>query len=299
MNFENQTILLTGATGFTGLHLKKRLLGLGATVVGISNVKSDTSNSDLIYAPLQNKDLVHDAVAKVQPDYVIHLAGISFANHDNALPYYEVNVLGTENLLKACRDIGGNIKKIILASSAAVYGDPKIEFISESQAPAPLSHYGCSKLTMEHIAKLYADSLNIQMTRPFNYTGPGQPAHFLIPKIVAHFKERKPAIELGNTNITREFSDVRDAVENYIALLASPANGIVNLCSGQAHSFIDILETMTAITGHKIEVKTNPEFVRPNDIMRLVGDSTRLVEQTGRKAAFTLRDTLSAMVGDT
>jgi len=234
----NQSILITGISGFTGIHLAQMLRQDGNQVVGITNVHAQHSE-----AP--------------------------------------------------------NVKKIILASSAAIYGNPvAVDFVSEKQPPAPTSHYGCSKLAMEHIAHNYAEYLPILITRPFNYTGPGQPSAFLIPKIVSHFKNKRETIELGNTAIIREFSDVRDACLNYIELLDQPGTGTVNLCSGIANSFDDVLTTFKALTGHDITVQTNPKFVRKNDIVRLVGDNTNLQKMTGYTPNYSLKQTLSDMLND-
>lgn len=293
----NQSILITGISGFTGLHLAQMLRQDGNRVFGISNVKSQHNGRDVFYAPLENTTALKNAVKAIKPDYVIHLAGISFANHDNALKYYNVNVLGTENLLKACLVETTNIKKIIIASSAAIYGNPiGVDFVSEKQPPAPNSHYGCSKLAMEHIVGNYTEHLPILITRPFNYTGPGQPSTFLIPKIVSHFKNKLDTIELGNTAIIREFSDVRDACHNYIELLDQPGTGVVNLCSGFANSFDDILNTLKILTGHDISIEVNPKFVRKNDIIRLVGNSATLQKMVKRKPRYELKQTLAAML---
>jgi len=129
--FDKHRIILTGITGFTGRVLAPRLREAGAEVFGLHHEKDIKENSDLIYAPLSDVDALQNAIDKIRPDYVIHLAGISYAAHDNPLPYYNVNVIGTENLLKACIGQKNDIKRVILASSAAIYGDPKLDFINE------------------------------------------------------------------------------------------------------------------------------------------------------------------------
>jgi nucleoside-diphosphate-sugar epimerase len=118
--------------------------------------------------------------------------------------------------------------------------------------------------------------LPILITTPFNYTGPGRAEHFLVPKIVRHFRERAP-YELGNLQVSRDYSDVEDVVLTYLALLESDARSeIVNICSGRAIALLDIIEMMNEITGYKIEVRVNPAFVRENEVPRLVGSPTKL-----------------------
>ena len=300
MTLEAKNILITGISGFTGRHLAGALMDVGAIVHGFSSAPIDGSkaiiNGRNVVGCLTEKASLITAVKIANPDYVIHLAGISFANHDSALPYYDINVIGTENLLKACESRAGHIKNIIIASSAAVYGFPQNDVVFESDLLSPVSHYGVSKLAMEHIARSYVDILPITIVRPFNYTGPGQPEHFLIPKIVDHFARKKPKIELGNVNIIREFSDVRDIVKYYCSLLEQDEFGTFNLCTGGSNSFADVINTLTEITDHKIEIVKNPKFVRKNDLLRLVGSPEKLVATTKSRASFTLRDTLVAML---
>lgn len=296
MGLQGKRILITGITGFTGVHLRRTLLDADADVFGITNIAPELSDEKIHTASLEDYDSTLAALEKIKPDFVIHLAGLSFAAHKNPLPYYNINVIGTQNLLDACVRAAPSIGKVILASSAAVYGDPGPRDIAEDHPVAPQSHYGCSKLAMEFIAKSYMDKLPILMTRPFNYTGIGQADHFLIPKIVKHFREKKSFIELGNTNIVREFSDVRDVSNAYMKLLTQPQNGTVNLCSGNGYSFGELMQTLTDLTGHQIETRTNQDFIRPNDIAHLVGDPTELTNAIGPAYTHDLKSTLESML---
>jgi len=138
-----------------------------------------------------------------------------------------------------------------------------VEIIDETVCPAPVNHYANSKLAMEHMVRTYDDRLPLIITRPFNYTGVGQAEHFLIPKIVAHYRQRQPVIELGNLEVIRDFSDVRFVVEVYRQLLESDIQGeTVNLCSGAGVTLGEIIEKMNEIAGYAIQVRVNPAFVR-------------------------------------
>jgi nucleoside-diphosphate-sugar epimerase len=220
---------------------------------------------------------VREAVAAAQADYVVHLAALSFVGHGDAEGFYRVNVLGTLNLLEALISQSSAPKKVLIASSANVYGTPAVEVIDESICPAPVNHYACSKLAMEHMVRTWFDRLPIIITRPFNYTGPGQDERFLIPKIVGHFKRGERVIELGNLEVSRDFSDVADVVAAYVALLESEATAItVNVCSGHATSLREVMAMMGEIAGYEIEVRVNPAFVRANEIPTLRGDNRLL-----------------------
>jgi nucleoside-diphosphate-sugar epimerase len=267
-------ILLTGADGFTGKHLNQVLTAKGYTVVGLvhKNPKGDQVSCDLT-----NKDEVLQTVKLIKPDSIIHLAALSFVAHSIPSQFYDVNIFGTLNLLESVFELGLNVNKIIVASSANIYGNPQVEYISEKQILAPINHYATSKVAMEYMVNLWFDKLPIIITRPFNYTGIGQRENFLIPKIVKHYKERASFIELGNTAISRDFSDVRDIASNYADLLESDyVSEVFNLCSGKATSLNSIIRMMNEIAGYEMEVKVNPAFVRKDEIKLLRGDRTKL-----------------------
>jgi nucleoside-diphosphate-sugar epimerase len=184
-------------------------------------------------------------VAEVQPDVVVHLAAISFVAHDDVAAIYQVNVMGTRNLLEAVARLARRPRAVLLASSANIYGNAEVPEIDEAVPPAPANDYAVSKLAMEYMARLWMDCLPIVIARPFNYTGVGQDVQFLLPKIVGHFQRGERFIELGNIDIELDFSDVRVVAKVYAALLdKAPAGEIFNVCSGSVHSLRDVLGMM-------------------------------------------------------
>lgn len=265
-----ETALLTGAGGFTGRYVESALEARGYQVVRLE--PTGTNPCDLT-----DPDAVKRTVQKARPDVVVHLAAVSYVAHGKAEDFYRVNVFGTLNLLQALANLGRPPSRVIIASSANVYGTPDVEVLDESVCPAPVNHYANSKLAMEHMARTWFDRLPILITRPFNYTGVGQADHFLIPKIVRHFRERAPVIELGNLHISRDFSDVEDVIQAYMALLESNVKSeIVNLCSGKPIALLDVIRMMNQVAGYEIEVRVNPEFIRANEVPRLVGNPAKL-----------------------
>ncbi|MGV0961283.1 MAG: GDP-mannose 4,6-dehydratase [Limnohabitans sp.] len=277
-------ILLTGAAGFTGLFFKSAADAAGHQVVSL---QSD----------LTDKAAVAAEVLQTAPDAVVHLAAISFVGHAQDTAFYDVNVVGTTNLLAGLAASPVKPAKVLLASSASVYGNCDASPISEEQPAAPVNHYAMSKLAMEHMARTYLDSLPIVFTRPFNYTGPGQAPHFLIPKLVSHFARRSEQIELGNLHVEREFNDVRMVCDAYLKLLDKGVTGhAYNVCSGQPYTLHHVIGLLSDITGHKMDVLVNPAFVRANEVHRLCGDPSKLVACTGKLAKFNLGDTLNWML---
>jgi nucleoside-diphosphate-sugar epimerase len=290
----NKKILITGIIGFTGKHLERHLTEQGFDVFG--TVIDAPTQPKHLQCDITKKMQIDQVVKRVKPDYVIHIAAISFVGESNASLIYDVNVIGTENLLRALVENSITPKKTILASSATVYGNQGKAVLDESMCPAPVNHYGCSKLAMEHMAAHYFDRLDIVITRPFNYTGIGQESHFLIPKIVEHFKEKKKEIALGNIHVSREFNDIEYVIDIYHKLLLSEAKSvIVNLSSNHPVKLLDVIETMQEIAGYTIEIKVNPAFVRPNEIASLAGSTERLAQLIDRPTLRTLNDILAEM----
>ncbi|WP_178861473.1 NAD-dependent epimerase/dehydratase family protein [Thiomicrorhabdus cannonii] len=282
-------ILITGAYGFTGVHLSQHLAKNGYQILSL---QADITDSSAISAEIST--LTQDEPI----DYVLHLAAISFVAHSDALDFYRVNVLGSENLLKALFQLKTAPKKVILASSAAVYGSHHgKELLEESLCPRPQNHYGYSKLAMELLAQTYKDKLPILITRPFNYTGAGQAESFVIPKLIKHFVEKAEVIELGNLQVWREFNDVADICVWYQQLMENPeALGIVNLCSERLVSLQEVLLQLTKLTGHQPRIEVNPAFVRANELPRLGGSAQKLKQWIKPTEVRSLQQTLGGLL---
>lgn len=277
-------LLITGADGFTGRHLCGTAERAGFEVFQLR-------------ADLTDKAAVDAEVATICPTHVAHLAAISAVTHADQQAFYSVNLFGSLNLLDALKQLPTSPEKVLLASSANVYGNTDIELISESVCPKPVNHYAMSKLAMEHMALTYADALPIVITRPFNYTGVGHDNRFVIPKIVEHFKHNASVIELGNLDVYREYNDVRMVCDAYLKLLNKGVAGeIYNVCSEHACSLREVISAVEKISGRGIEVKVNPAFVRANEVHTLAGDSKKLVSVIGSLRRYDLAETLAWML---
>jgi nucleoside-diphosphate-sugar epimerase len=279
----SKKVLITGARGFTGIHVCRLLLMHDFTVFGLD-------------AELNDREAVFAEVTKIEPDYVLHFAAISFVAESNVDEIYRVNVVGSINLLDALVSQAHPVRKVILASSATVYGSVLDSVQSESLCPKPINHYGCSKLAMEHMAQNYYDKLPVIISRPFNYTGVGHGAKFLIPKIVQAYKKNIQSLELGNLDVYREFNDVRDVCEIYLKLLLCKEKSFtVNICSGRVVSLQHVLDLMEVVGGYKMKVTVNPKFVRPNEIVSLAGDCESLARAVSPSFRFSIEETLRWM----
>jgi GDP-6-deoxy-D-talose 4-dehydrogenase len=288
---EGARVLVTGCSGFTGRYVEAALAAAGYRVIDAEKAgpRFDLTQPASIGAVLQ----------QAQPEYVIHLAALSFVGHTDATAFYAVNTVGTANLLDAILNTGSTVRRVVIASSANIYGNARVEPITEATQPAPVNHYAASKAAMEAMVRTYADRLPIVMTRPFNYTGVGQAVSFLVPKLVAHFAQRRPFIELGNLDVVRDFSDVRTVAQAYVQLLAAEVpEGVTNLCSGVGRSLRWVLEQLTELSGHRLEVRVNPAFVRASEVHRLVGSSSRMEAALGPLPFRDFRDTLAWMLSE-
>ena len=291
------TVLVTGINGFTGRYLTEELRLAGYTVVGIGIEQTEAPGIAMTTCDLNDRLSMLSVVPRLSPDYVIHLGGIAFAAHDDVNSIYRTNILGTRNLLEALSQCPRPPTMVLLASSAHIYGNATTSPIDENTVAAPASDYAVSKLAMEAMAKLWAERLPIVIVRPFNYTGVGQSLNFLLPKIVDHFQRRATKIELGNVDVVRDFSDVRDVVHRYRLLLEAPVVGkIFNACSGTGYALKEILLMMAELSHHDLEVVVNAAFVRKNEVHKLVGSSAKLDKLIGTQKITPLRETLAWML---
>lgn len=283
-------VLVTGASGFTGRYVIECLSAEGCEVVTLAAV--DGSNVDLL-----DRIALRDTLQRLQPELVVHLAAISFVAHGDADEIYRVNIVGTRNLLEALADLPVAPAHVLLASSANVYGN--VGGVLDEGAPlSPQNDYAVSKMAMEAMASLWKSRLPLTIVRPFNYTGVGQSERFLIPKIVSHFQRHAEVIELGNLDVSRDFYDVRHVAMIYARLLALPGNGeVYNVCSGVEWTLENVIDALRGISGHDIEVRVNPDFVRANEVKSLRGSNTKLDHALGSPPAFDFSSTLSWMYG--
>ncbi|HKT63206.1 MAG TPA: NAD-dependent epimerase/dehydratase family protein [Burkholderia sp.] len=294
---------VTGLTGFTGRYMAQRLEAAGYDVWGTvapGAARPDDpafTNCTLLPVDLLDANAMRAAVADARPDAVVHLAARAHVAQDEPSQTYAVNIVGTRNLLAALAGLDRRPSAVLLASSANVYGNSTAGVLDETVLPAPANDYAVSKLAMEYAAKLWADRLPIVIARPFNYTGVGQDDAYLLPKLVSHYARNAPRISLGNLDVSRDFSDVRDVTAAYLKLLeAAPAGETFNVCAERAYSLKEVLAMLSRIAGYVIDVTIDPRFVRHNEVKRLSGSRDKLRRAVGELPATPLDDTLRWMM---
>jgi len=278
----NIKILVTGSKGFTGKYFSDYVTSIGHQVIPLKSNLLD-------FAAMK------DEVKSYNFSHVAHFAAISFANHNDTKIYHEVNTVGTINLLESLKPKKHNIKKVLLISSANIY-KPKSEGISEIDPVEPKNYYALSKYEMEQRSSLYNTIFPIIYARPFNYTGRNHDKKILIPKIIDHFIRKEKKIYLGNIDIEREFNDVRFVVQVYFELLNNGiSNSTYNICTGKKYSIDFILNKISKITKHNIEVIQDRKLIRENDPKVFFGDPKKINFLTGKLQDYSIDKTLSWM----
>lgn len=294
-------VLVTGIAGFTGRYVARELAAQGHDIIGIvreGGITEELENGISHSADLSDLSALQRVIAETQPDRVVHLAAISSVAHADINAFYETNLVGTLNLLNALVSHGTRVERVLVASSANIYGNQQGGQLDEHTDPRPSNHYGASKLAMEHMARIMAGRLPIITTRPFNYTGVGQSSDFVVPKIVDHARKGRVDLELGNINVARDFSDVRDVANIYARLLdcADAVGKTFNVCSGRAYALREIIAMVEKLAGITFNISVNPAFVRSDEIVELFGNPGLLESLIGPADMAPMSDTLSWML---
>ena len=251
---------------------------------------------------------VREALVGSEPDAVYHLAALTHVgrSYENPAPAVGVNVLGTLSVLEAARACP-RAPRVLVVSSAEVYGA-----VNENELPlredspfAPMSPYAASKVGAEYLAiqAHLAYGLETLRVRPFNHVGPGQSTNFAVPGLAARIVDAAERganwIPVGNLGARRDLTDVRDVVRSYRMLVLDGAAGAVyNVCSGRSVGIDEVARQLLELAGVDLELRPDPELVRPVDVPVLLGDSGKLEKETGWRPEIELRQTLEDVLAE-
>jgi len=307
-------VLITGITGFVGSHLAEYLLSYGYEVYGIVRWRSRMENIEtirdrivLLDSDIKDASSVKEAIKKIQPDQIYHLAGQSFVLSSFTIPAetFLTNVIGELNIFEAVREIKCDTL-IMVAGSSEEYGlvYEKELPINETNPLRPLSPYAVSKVAQDLLGFQYFRSYGMKIirTRAFNHTGPRRGEVFVTSNFAKQIAEiekgkKEPVLWVGNLEAERDFTDVRDIVKGYhLALLKGELGEVYNLCSGYAWKISKILEYLLSLSKVKVEIKTDPSRLRPSDVMRLLGDCTKFQRKTGWKSEIPFEKTMEDLL---
>lgn len=300
--------LITGANGFCGRHLADDLEDGDNRIYGISRKIPDdllTDHPHVKYEPcnLVDHTSVFDILKNIKPDCIFHLAAESSvaSSWKSPINILNNNVLSQVNLFEAVRELGLPTR-IIVACSSEEYG-----LINESDLPVnenccfnPLSTYAVSKVAQDMLAYQYYKSYNMDIVRvrAFNLTGPGQSTNYALSSFAKQIADIETGLihstlSVGNLNVKRDYTDVRDAMKAYhqIAIKGKPGS-VYNLCSGKAYSLKDLLDMLILLSTADVKIEVDERRFRPSDLPVMLGDNTKIKTEIGWEPQIDIRDTL-------
>lgn len=300
-----QKALITGAAGFVGHYLTETLLEK-YRVIG-TDISPTSPNPKMSYFPgdILDKKSLTDLLQKEKPEVVFHLAAKAITWSRNVEEAFKINMLGTINLYESILDTRKESDynpKVVFISSSEVYGntdDPKN--ITETSSLFPTRFYSASKLAADRMSYSYSQSekLNILILRPFTHTGPGQQKGFVVPDFASQIAElekdpNKNEIFVGNLEPVRDYSDVRDVVAGYKAVIDTNwvAGDSYNICSGKGIKIKEILDTLLKLSEKKFVIKEDSSKLRSSDNPVYVGNNQKFVKLTGWEPKIPLEQTL-------
>ena len=308
--------LITGITGFAGSHLADLLLAEhpGMQVAGMYRWRSPMENIEhiadritLYETDLRDYISVHRTLEAFRPDCIFHLAAQSFvpASWTGPSETLTTNLLGQTYLFEAVRAL--RLDPLIqIACSSEEYGLvlPHEVPIKETNPLRPRSPYAVSKVAQDYQGFQYFQSYGTRIvrTRAFNHTGPRRGEVFAMSSFAKQLASielglHEPVLGVGNLEAVRDFTDVRDVVRGYVLAAERGEPGeVYNLSSGQGHTIRALLDTLIALSGLEVEVKVDPQRLRPSDVEILIGDSTKFRERTGWVPTIPLETTLSDLL---
>jgi GDP-4-dehydro-6-deoxy-D-mannose reductase len=308
-------VLLTGASGFVGGHLTEHLIAEGDLVVGLSasgkwppllahlGPSARLERFDLVQ---QSEAELADLIRRKQPEVIYHLAAQSNpqGSMDDPRGTWATNLGGSLNLLEAVR-ASDQKPRVILVSSGVCYGNPAPEFIpvKESCPLRPGNPYAASKAAVDllGIQHYLAYGTDVVMVRPFNHAGPRQSPRYVLAALSAQIAEaetgRRQSLELGNLDVIRDFTDVRDVVRAYRLLArGGQAGDVYNLGTGCGTKITEALDYLRQLARVPVAVRTDPTRVRRVDQLMLVADATKLRVAVGWEPRYTIEQTLTDML---
>ncbi len=283
----DKNVLIVGANGFVGNYLIKEFIDNKYNVIACDIAEKLQYDYSAQYEKLNilDKERVSEVIKKYNPEYIINLAAISSVGLSWKIPAdtMNVNIIGTINVLEAAKENNGC--KILLIGSSEEYIQ-KQEPLKENDKLDANNPYGISKVAQENIAKMYAKryGMNIVCTRSFNHTGIGQADHFVIPSFCKQVAEIEKSgqdgkIYVGNLQVYRDISDVKDVVKVYRKLLENENTEIIyNVGSGKSYKIEELLKYIISLSNQKIDIVVDESKIRNIDTPYICADNTKIKE---------------------
>ena len=300
--------LITGIYGFVGVHLARSLLDKGVKLAGYSletdiDQEALPSNIKIFIGDLRDQQALPQAISEFKPDMVFHLAALSSVklSFENPAETFSINIMGTLNLFEAISRLKSPSKTLIVSSSE-IYGQIASGDVPvrETAPLAPVNPYGVSKAAVDLLGYQYfkAYKLPIFRIRAFSHSGPRQSTQAVLSDWTMQVAKIElglaaPEIKVGNLQVVRDYTDVRDVVKAYLAIMEKGRPGeAYNVCSGHGYELEHLLKIIVKFSRKKIKVIADPSRLRPVDIPILIGSPEKLKSDTGWEPEINLEMTL-------
>lgn len=299
--------LITGVGGFVGRHLVDHLTAEGDHVFGLgrtpdlSGMRGDVS---LCAADLSDREAVESFIGEARPDAVYHLAAQSSPRVSLSDPWATMsnNLMGQMNLLESILSVGITPRVLVVGSSDE-YGPVRPEDVptDENVPLRPATPYAVSKVGQDVMGFQYfaQHHLPVVRVRPFNHTGPGHDARFVIPSFARQLAQiemglREPVLRTGNLSVERDFTDARDMVRAYrLALLAGVPGEVYNLGRGRSMRIGDMVTQLISLCRVPVQTREDPALMRVVDVPRQVADTRKFTALTGWEPRISWHQTLA------
>jgi len=302
-------VLITGSEGFAGQHLISELVNSGYEVYGTIFASDNNQNKIKTFVcNIESPTEILSIITSLKPDAIFHLAGQPKPGLSFNIPQktFQVNTIGTINLLEAVRSVPNYYPRIILIGTSEEHGivSPECLPITENTPLNPINPYAISKTANWFLAKEYVKSFNFDIVyvTPFTHTGPGQGLGFLSPDVASQIVEiengqKQPILETGDLSSRRDIGDVRDVVRAYRFLMEKGQKGERYIIStGKSIPVSKIVKKLIKMSKVKIKLKIDNTRTRPTDIPDLIGSHEKLTKLTGWKPEITLDKTLEDLL---
>lgn len=303
--------LITGAAGFVGRHLIAHIareephsLIYAADIIDEPEWMREYSNLSYMLINLLDREAIGTQIQKMMPQRIIHLASFSSVAYswDHPSDSFLNNSLIFINLIEALKKLSSPFAFLSIGSSEEYGNVPAAEIpLSEDHPLNATSPYAAARISQEMLSRVFAQGygMSIMMTRSFNHIGPFQRDTFIVPSLIRQFVEaqklgrKSVELQVGDIEVVRDFTDVRDVVRAYLRIFEYGKSGeVYNVCSGKGILIRDLIQGIADVAEMRYTIHKDMARVRPTENRIVVGSNKKLTEQCRWRPEIDIGDSL-------